>query len=268
MSRNISEDGKRKRKQASKRARRRRKRSKFFLFILLLLLVLATVVTLSLTVFFGISEIRVEGDFSAEEILSVVSVKEGDNLFLTSDETIREEILNGFADADAAQVEKKLPGTVVIRVSRAIPAMAFLQGSSYSIVSRRGRVLQTGASELPEEVVRIEGIDLPKDCKEGTFLNSVDNEAFSAALTIYEKLTENGVTNINCIRVSDLFDMEAVVDHRLLVRLGSAVELEYKLRFAAEVIQTQITAEETGTVDASTAGKVNFIPLREGQVIE
>lgn len=268
MNRNISETGKKKRKQASKKVRRRRRRSKFFLYLLLLLFVLITAVTLSLTVFFGITDLRIEGDFDKEQILGAISVKEGDNLFLTSSEEIEEEILSAFLDADNVTVNKELPGTVTITVEKAVPSTAFLQGETYCIVSQNGRVLQSGATELPEGVVRIEGLKLPDDSKVGTFVDPAQDETYSVVQQIYNGLTQAGVEQINCIRVEDLFDLEAVVDGRLLVKFGNVSELDYKVKFAAEVINTQIGAEETGTLNASVSGKVNFIPLREGETIQ
>lgn len=256
------------RRTVSKKARRKRKRNKFVVTLLLLIFVIATVIVLSLTVFFGIAEITVVGDYDAQLILGYSKIEQGDNLFLVSEKDIRANILSVYQDADMVSITKKLPGTVQIEVKKGIPATAFYNNGSYAIISERGRLLAKGQSEIPEGVVKIEGVTMPENALPGEFVDTTKQDGYAVVQKIFDGFKSYGIQGVTCIRVTDKLDIQAVIGTRLIVKLGTYEELDYKVKFASNIIKNQIGETETGTVDASIIGKVNFIPLRSGEVIQ
>ena len=103
---------------------RRRKRGRSLYVLLVFLLAFAIIITLSMTVLFNIKTIRVTGnaEYSPEEIISAIHVSKGDNmmrLHLEALETAAEETL---LDAETVDIQRQFPSTLVIDVTKAVPA--------------------------------------------------------------------------------------------------------------------------------------------------
>lgn len=64
-------------------------------------------------------------------------------------------------------------------------------------------------------------------------------------------IEKTGFEGINLIDISDRLNLIAVYDNRIIMELGSEGNLEYKLRFASEVISEQLDENFEGTVDLS-----------------
>lgn len=244
------------------RHRKRRKRSYTLYYLLLLFFVLISGVTLSLTVFFNIETITVNGSSlnSAEQIIGQSGIKKGDNLFRINPEKSENLLKNNMNNIDAVQIERKFPSTLVINVTDAVPTYYAADGNSYTVISEGNRILDTGmAKEQVTSYIRLEGLDV-SGLQKGDFIEEKDDNKLELLQKIKQAAAQNELTNITAINLTNDVELSIEIENRLTVRLGNSTELSYKINFAKNIIDTKLEKDDIGVVDASKAGKIYFSP--------
>ena len=112
--------------QQRKRRRRRSRHGPGRVYLILTCAVICAAVILALTVFFKINRVAVEGNthYTEGEILEVVSVSTGDNLFFVKSEEVSREILDKLPYVKSVKINRKLPDTLVLSITESTPAAA------------------------------------------------------------------------------------------------------------------------------------------------
>lgn len=124
---------------------------KYFL-ILILAAIIALVWFFLASSFWRLKNIEIEGltRFDSSEIKSIILAREGErrwllfkesNFFLFQTEEVRSEILNKYNFADL-QVNKKIPGTIKLKISERPYSFIFQEGSGYFYASSDGYVIK------------------------------------------------------------------------------------------------------------------------------
>ncbi|MDD6237219.1 MAG: FtsQ-type POTRA domain-containing protein [Clostridiales bacterium] len=244
------------------RHRKRRKRSYTLYYLLLLFFVLISGVTLSLTVFFNIETITVNGSSlnSAEQIISQSGIKKGDNLFRINPEKAEKMLTNNMDNIDTVRVERKFPSSLVIHVTDAVPTYYVADGGSYTVISEGKRILDTGvAKEQVKASIRLEGLEV-SGFQKGDFIAEKDDNKLELLQKIKQAAVQNELTDITAINLTNDVELSIEIENRLTVRLGNSTELSYKINFAKNIIDTKLEQDEIGVVDASKPGKIYFSP--------
>ncbi len=129
-----------------KRRRQRRRR-----VVTLLVVILAVLVVLSLTVFFRIDTVKVEGhsQYTEQQIINASGVEKGDNLFRLRKSTVSERIQKNLPYLGEVTIVRSLPNTLILRVSDATFYAAIQQGSKYYITNEDG-ILMAEAQDRNE----------------------------------------------------------------------------------------------------------------------
>ena len=159
------------------RHRKRRKRSYTLYYLLLLFFVLISGITLSLTVFFNIETIKVNGSSlnSAEQIINQSGIKKGNNLFRINPEKAAKLLKDNMQNIDSVRIERKFPSSLIINVTDAVPTYYVTDGNSYTVISEGNRILDTGiAKEQVTAPIRLEGLEVSKFQK-GDFIDGKAN---------------------------------------------------------------------------------------------
>lgn len=94
-----------------------------------------------------VKEVRVVGarHTTSEQVARVAGLDERDNLLLLSTETLEKEILS-LPWVAAAEVDRRLPGTVRVKIREREPALVIEVPSGRWTIDAQGRVLQEGRS--------------------------------------------------------------------------------------------------------------------------
>lgn len=268
-----------------RKRRRRRKRSYMLYYILLLLFVLIAFATLSVTVFFNISTIQIEGlsTLKQTDVQKSVSAKVGDNLFRLSLPKIEARILEQNVYIDKVVAKRKLPSTLLITVTEAKPALAVPQGKNYCILSAAGRILEVGVASPPKGAMIVSGIEI-KDPRRGDFVPLDSTESVPAnesadsgsgtssdagaqnaqRLSVLRELQQAfatyKITDVTEVDVSNIVSIGFVWQNRVKVELGSVADLSYKMTFVKKVLDEKVGPDEHGTLDAHDADKLYFLP--------
>lgn len=235
---------------------KRRKKNNTHFVILLMLSCLIIGVILSLTVFFNVNNVIIEGDtrYTKLQICTAGDVSVGDNLFLSLGQKDRKEITEKLPYIDKIEVERKLPSTLVITVNETPAFFAIYDESQYILLDGNMKVLEKTTSILGEDVILIEGVQIESSQigKQLVFKDKTLETAATGDETTETLETEttrelidriisaiiseefNGLTNID---LTDRLHVKMTYDNRLVLIFGAPTELDYKFKFALKAIE-------------------------------
>ncbi len=281
-------------RQVQKRRRQKRKRNYTLHYILLFLFLSVTGVILSLTVFFNIETIEVQGSeiYTEEEILSYLEIREGDNLLRIDTGQAEEALLQGLTKADSVNVSRSFPNALRVTVTDGKPSAQLENAGKYYVISQSGRILSVGDAPETGSGILISGVDLT-GAAEGEYVGNVQQRLWEEASALAEEQKEpepekpESVQNlktffaalknaqysrVTAVDLSDDLSLTLYWDNRIQILLGSFSELEYKLSFAKTLLTDEQYAEiigpdAVGTLDVeSTSSGVQFFPDPELQI--
>lgn len=170
-------------------ARRRRSfRSRFYIIIWIIIM-LAAAFIFSISGLFTVDSIEVKGNsrFTTEEIINMGHASPGKNIIYDFDNASIEEYLEGNPYIKDAKVSRKLPSTMVIKVSERSERMAFKYDDDYLVMDEDGLLLRKSRTE--PKVTIIEGIVVNK-IKLGDKIGATDNDKLKMAININKKADE------------------------------------------------------------------------------
>ncbi len=253
----------RQRAQQTVSARRRKKRKKNYIlyYIILFLFIIVAGIILSLTVFFNIETINVEGSsrYTAEEIIEKSGLQTGDNLFRISTGDASERIISGFEYIDNVKIRRSFPNKLTIAVTEAKPVMSLSSGTSYYLVSDAGRILESGLAGPKENTFVVTGVDL-NGYKNGDFISTDTSPEMETLHTINDICEEMSLAGLTRVDLNSIVDIRLYINDRIRVDIGSVTDLKYKLTFAREIIDGRIDKGEMGIVDVKQVGTAYFRP--------
>lgn len=219
--------------------RRRRKRNMSLYYIMVAIIVVAAAYFLSNFVFFKIEEIKITGStyYTRENIIVAAQVTEGDNLFRTDIRGIEERLNHLMVYADEVKVRRKLPSQLVITVKEAVPKYNFEQDGRYFVVSESAKILETNLSEPQKGLMLVTGFEI-KDTTPNAKLESEDSLKAQILAEITETLAGMKFNGIGKIDLSDRTDIKLTYDDRIEIRIGSSLDIPYKLRYTRAVLDS------------------------------
>ncbi len=256
----------------------RRRRRRAILGMLLVMVALIGGIILSVNLLFKVTDFRVEnadgstpantGVYTEEQIIELLGISEGDSLFSFSPKEKSQFLLGNLPYLDVADVGIQMPGTVVVKVQPASERFMMEYGGQWLVLSDHLKVLRTSESQ-PDSLIWLEA-DIPQGqaTTPGSFLAlqaqeeeqaTAETSHITAEDTLDQIMTEldaNGILDgISVIDMTDLSELNFLYQGRISVTLGTANNLDYKIRFAATLILdvdgTGLTASDRGTLDVS-----------------
>lgn len=256
--------------------RRRRRRAMLGMLLVLVALIVGTV--LSINLLFKVTDFRVEntdgstpantGVYTEEQIIELLGISEGDSLFGFSKKEKSQFLLSNLPYLDVADVGTQMPGTVVVKVQPATERFMMEYGGQWLVLSEHLKVLRSSETQ-PEGLIWLEAnIPEGQTTTPGSFLSlQAQAEEQATAETshipvqdildqIMTELDANGILDgVSIIDVTDTSELNFLYQGRVSVTLGTANNLDYKIRFAATLILdvdgTGLTASDRGTLDVS-----------------
>ena len=218
-------------------------------YALAMVFVALIVLILCLTVFFKTSTIEIDGVslYTSEQILNVGGISNGANLVRTSTDNIENRLESTLVFLDEVKVTKKYPSTIVISCKEAIKAADIECDDTYYVLSQSGKILEAKNGRPTGEIPIIKGFEL-KSKDVGATLESDDTFKAKILLEILqeaEKLEFNKITQIDMTSRSDI---KLDYDNRIEIRLGSSVDIGYKLNYFKTVIDEKLTSNFEGTL--------------------
>lgn len=234
-------------KKQTHRRRRKRRRLKVQFYIILLCIFLSIIGVLAYTVLFPTQKITVTGQsrYSTDEILNISDIRIGKSIFQIDTNSVKSRIQTALPYIDNVEISRKLPYEILIKVSDAVPCYAFAHENSYFLVSETGKTLEKVADK-PEGVIIVSGLRINSPVA-GHYIEYSDSDQ----RLLLEQLQQGIMSRelgINYIDLADTVDIKLVYENRILIELGSSIELGYKLAHMAAVLN-EIGPDDEGTLN-------------------
>lgn len=229
------------------------------------LVILAAVVA-ACAIFFQVQEISIQGNrrYSREEILNVIGVKIGDNLFQVNRNRVARNLKTRLPYIQTVTVSKVLPDTLSITVTEGQGAAAVAYENRWWILGSDGKLLEErdDAQGLPQ----VTGIS-PLAPAAGTYLAAGEEQAERVASLqeLLAGLEDNGLLDkLSSVDLSQDYEIVFVYDDRFTVHMNPALEkgLSYWLqRFARALEQPAVEPNQPYEVNITNGKELRFIPI-------
>lgn len=245
---------------------KRKKKRRLGLFYGLLALVFVSIGLLVIGfLFFKVEYIRVEGNtrYPENEILETISIEKGSNLFTANEGEIERRLIEKYPYISSVKLQRNWPETLIIQISEAQPAYALedSEGTGYILLSDNLKILETKVDNLEEEVCLVFGLEclIPELGKTAQFEQT---EGYKAFVSLISELTSQQYEKVTFLNLENPIDLSITYDNRLQIRLGSTVQLDYKLQYARYLIENEIDQKQKGILNMISVanGKASFQP--------
>ena len=252
MARRFSEEAQSPAGEKARKSRRARGRALVIFYISAFLAVVVGAVLLCTFVFFRVGTVEITGgaSYRQEDISSVCSIHEGDNLVLL-DTRAREEALEyRFPYIENVEIRKHIPSTVEVVITEAETAFSIeREDGRYVYVSPAGKVLEIADSPAENSAV-VHGCTPTneKPSEQVAFENETAERLFSA---ITEELQAHDLEGITDIDLRNQYDITMTYEGRIVFRFGNSNDLEYKTRFGIGML---VQMQEDGDLTEETRG--------------
>lgn len=228
-------------------------------YIFAAIIVVLVLIVLANTVLFRCKEITVVGNarYSAEEIIADSGLSYKMNLLHVNRNEAAEKVISSFAYVDSAKVKCIFPSTIEISVTEAEKRFLIQEGTFTAAVSHAGKIVEQGYFPDLPLVIGME----PESIETGAWLkskieakNGIPDEILDAA----ESAMMNNITKID---VTDRFSLEMELDNgRIIISLGTASDLENKVKIAKEFVDTEVSETESVIIIVSNPTRVTLRP--------
>lgn len=267
-----SSDGAKRRKQnTAKRSSGTKNGNAKVLYAIAVFFVILIAMILCLTVFFNITSIDVKGVtlYRTEQILDVGGVSEGLNLVRVNTDNIKKRLEENLAYIEDVNIEKKyFSNKLIISCTEAEKAADILCDDSYYVISTSGKILEAkNPYPTGKGIPVIEGFEL-KSKDTGAQLESEDSFKADILTELLEYIKELEFDNITAIDLSSRADIILNYDDRIEIKLGSSVDMDYKLSYFKAVIDEKLTADYEGTLIYNGADSgISAIPKEQMELM-
>lgn len=271
-----------KQRKQSKSRRRRRRNSRGgapAVLVLLCLVVAAAAILTAMTIFFKVRSITLSGEtrYSAQEVAEASGLREGDNLILFNKFRAINSIFDACPYLHTVQMRRRLPDRVEILVTECVPVAVIedepamtpdpkdknktvpIGGTGKWLIDIEGKLLEQ-VKEVPEGLCYLRGLTLKKP-KIGKYANFSDEDLEKPAFLLLNTAKDNDILpDIGEVDFSEPYNIRFTYTNRFTVAIGSAEELEKKIRYLRLITEEKLGANVRGLIDVSDTQKARFVP--------
>ena len=248
-----------------RRNRRRRRGSLGPLLRVLSELLTAVAVVAALTLFFKVDQVVVSGNsrYSAEEIIEVSGVEQGDNLILMDKYHIAEKLYTELPYITEVRINRKLPDVLMVEVVETQAVAAIKGGSSTWLMDSGGKLLEVVSASMAKKYITLEGLTAESPAISGK-LKLGEESPISAQrlLELMQALKQWGMLEkTTSLDASDPDYMVLSYDGRFQVEMFYDADFDFKLNCLQAAV-AQLEPNETGTIRMTMKddNEVRFIP--------
>jgi len=240
----MQSDVQKRRSARRKKIRRRRLKIALVFFVVIAIFTLAIMV---FTVFFPIEHITASGSklYSNSEIVKATKLTSDDNIFAVSPKKVAKNIRKTLPYVDDIEFERRLPDTVIIKVTDAKEFACYKTGEDYSVVSEKGYVLAIKKNP-PKNVFEI--VTSGVKCKIG-YLAEYEKQHEQELVESLTALLSEKEIDIDLIDVTNSLNITLSVEGKFNVLLGADDNLDKKIAHLASMIDS--IGDRKGRIDLS-----------------
>lgn len=252
------------RRRQNKKRKIKNKARRVLITLTALIAFVAIVVTLSLTIFFKTTDIKVTGSgiYTAEEIASHSTIELGKNLFLINTDECISALTKDLPYIYEVKITRELPATVQIEITDATPFLAIDSGNGlFVLIDDRLKVLDAAAPEQPADVIMITNTAVSAAIP-GERLAFEDEDTEECITSLVEAVKAVGMSEATSISSVDKNNNYIVYNGRITFKLGNCNNLEGKINRGLAV------CEELNEHNDSIRGTVNLTVEKQSYFTE
>lgn len=160
------------------------------------------------------------GHVTAADITTIARLDERRNLLLLSTTEVAQAV-RGLAWVKRAEVDRKLPGTLRVKIVERVPALALQASEARWTIDRQGHVLAPGAPKRLATVAAVSD-------EEVVVGERVTSAEVQGALAVFRIIPDRLRRNLEAIFVPGSERISLSLESGLLIRLGAAEKLRAK----------------------------------------
>jgi cell division septal protein FtsQ len=160
---------------------------------------------------------------------------------------------------DEVRVKKDFPSSIIIEVKPSVPTAMIQYNDTYLLISKNGKILEkleqpnknvpiikgfVPASDIITKNVYWEYPDTNDESTEDSLKD--DKERNKALKLICEQITNQELYSMVDFDISDVYSISANYQNRISIRLGNSSELDYKLKYAMQILTEQLPSDKEG----------------------
>ncbi|MGN1457948.1 MAG: FtsQ-type POTRA domain-containing protein [Acutalibacteraceae bacterium] len=232
----------------------KRKMKRVLFYMITIVILFAVCCVLSLTVFFKIDNIEVEGKtrYNTDDIIASCMINKGDNLILCSTGGGEDKIKNDFPYIEEVNIEKKLFNTIIINVTEAKPTSVIESKGQYVVLGKTGKIIEID-KEKKYSVPTVLGAEL-ENVKLSSTVKYKDKNVKKYVDDILAAVSETGIKNIETVDISNLSKIALIRKNGFKIIIGTPENVGYKLKTAKAIMDGNVKdSDSTGVLDVSLA---------------
>ena len=214
----------------------------------------------ALTLFFKIKDFEISGNtrYTDEQILTASGLHTGGNLFLLNKYVAANDIFRKLPYISEVSIRRDLPDTLCIDVKETTAA-AVLYDDAGALwrISSKGKILEQTDEQGTLALVSGLTLEAARSGEMMTLANETKHNALASLLAALEARAM--LQDTQAIYLDDDSYLTMRYQDRFTVRLLWTADFEYKMESLCAIVQ-RLEANETGLVNMTQDGKVNFIP--------
>ncbi len=231
---------------------RKQKNRRLLATAILFIILLFICIFISLKVLFVVRDVEVVGSerYNQDEILAYCAIPLEQNIFKVDTQLYEKNLPNEFTYIENVTVRRKLPDKILITITDSVPTYytetVENEISTYVIYSQNFKHL-IEQSAVPDGLVRISA-------------NIENEDSKNLILHIIEKLKNQNCDKVTGVIIGEKNYVSIMYDGRIEVKLGSMLDIEYKLKMSYHILQNELNDTDIGVLDATQAGNAIFKP--------
>lgn len=260
-----------------KKRKLRRVRRYLLHYLLLGVFCLAIAFVMCYTVFFKLEKIKISGCtvYGETQIVDEIGAQKGDSLFRINISNAEKKLAGKLPYIRSVKIRRQFPTTLRVEIQEEEVLGAIYTEEGFAIISTTGKVLESKVLALEEGIPRLVGI--PSQLYEtGSYLKTAAEKnkeskllpQIQALAMVREELIRQGFTDITYYDASDTLNLKVMVENRLLLKLGTQGDMEYKLGFIRGVLDGKESGSkefqnvpEEGTLDFSNPPALHTVSV-------
>ncbi len=247
------------RRRYSKR-KQRRFRTRFYIIICSIFLIIAGFI-FSMSGFFTVDSIEVQGNshYTAEEIINMAHATAGRNILYNDGGDEMEEYLEQNPYIKKATVTRRLPSTLVIKVSERTERMAFKYDDDYLLMDENGILLKKTRNE--PMVTIVEG-NIVSKIKLGERIGTENDELMKQTTDLIKTMISSDMYFVR-VDMSDTKQVRAYIYDTLVARADYDTLMENLKNDRLHQVVEKLFADgiKRGTITFTEDGMASFMPI-------
>ena len=250
-------------KQEARRIYKQRKKNRFrtrFYVLLTCIILMICWLIFSTTGIFTIDAIEVKGNshYTAEEIINIGHATSGHNIIYKANIKETEEFLEQNPYIKHAEVRRKLPSTLVIKVTERQERLAFKYDDDYLVMDEEGILLRKTRNK-PKTTI-IQGVVVSK-IKLGEKIEAEDGKRMERALELIGTMIKSDMYFVRA-DISNVKNIEAYIYDTLVVKADYDTLIANLENGRLHLVVEKLFSDgiERGTITFLEDGSASFVP--------